>query len=63
MADEPVDSGNAPLVQKEVVQVHLDVHVHLNAQPLAGLVYPLTHGFDGGGRSCGSFAEGREAAK
>jgi hypothetical protein len=51
MADEPMDCGKAPLVQKEVVQVHLDVHVHLNAQPLAGLVYPSAQGFDGCGRS------------
>jgi len=51
MADEPVDCGKAPLVQKEVVQVHFDVHVHLNAQPLAGLVYPSAQGFDGAGRS------------
>jgi hypothetical protein len=58
MLDEPVDSGKAPLLQKEVVQVHLDVHVHLNAPPLGGLVYPTAQGFDGGGRSLAGHAPG-----
>ena len=58
MADEPVDSGKAPLLQKEVVQVHLDVHVHLNAQPLGSLVYPTALGFDGTGRSFAGHASG-----
>ncbi len=58
MADEPVESGKAPLLQKEVVQVHLDVHVHLNAPPLTGLVYPMAHGFDGAGRSFAGHAPG-----
>jgi|SRR5208337_363959 len=58
MADEPMDSGKAPLLQKEVVQVHLDVHVHLNAPPLAGLVCPTAQGFDAGGRSFAGHAPG-----
>ena len=58
MLDEPVDFGKAPLLQKEVVQVHLDVHVHLNAPPLGGLVYPTAQGFDGGGRSLAGHAPG-----
>jgi hypothetical protein len=32
--------------------------VHLNAQPLAGLVYPSAHGFDGAERSFAGHAPG-----
>jgi len=58
MADELVEGGSAApfnqtaaLLQKEAVQIRLDVHVHLNAQPFADLGASSTRGVEEGGRS------------